>query len=803
MQTNHRIPAPFLSFIILLPLLVFWRWVLKGEVLFWGTLLLQFWPWHQLAKTMALNGEWPLWNPYLGNGAPLLANLQTAFFYPPNILYFFLPVEHGLTLSIYVHLVLAGLFMYGYTRHLGLQPFAATVSSLTFMLSGYLMGRTQFVVMVNGAAWLPLLLYLSERLIARRGWLDMIWLGLALALQLLAGHAQLWFYGLWLIGPYLIFRTHQQTRRFKLRPLVLTTVQFSTAVILALLLTMVQLLPTAEFALQSPRSSGAEQYFALTYSFWPWRLITLLAPNFFGHPAEHNYWGYANFWEDHAYLGVLPLLLAVIAIWNYLMRRAWGPEPDSPSLSNASKSVTPWQVIPFFAILALLSLILALGWNTPVYLLVFNFVPGFGFFQAPARLLIWYTVAMAVLAGSGAEYFKLTPAGRRGWQRLLVTALGLGLAGLAGSWAITGRSRTFLEATAMLGLWLTLSALLLLQRPRKSSVTALGFPPAHSFNRKMLWQGAVLVVVAVDLVWAAWPLNPTQPTSLFQPASVSAGILKSQTNGYRFYVEDEFDYATKFKRFFRFDSFGPTTLAEWQPLLETLIPNLGVPAALPAANNYDPLLVGRWQQLTALLKKADPPLRARLLGLMNVAYLIDDPHKTVWPVRYGNDAIAIQEVPNPLPRAYFVAQAYPVQTQSEALARLTAPDFDSHREVIIMDSESVKIETEATNQVGTIKLVAETPQQVSLQVAAPVAGFVVLTDTFYPGWQATVDGQPAQIWPANLAFRAVAVEAGEHRLVFSYRPRSFMIGGWISTITVVLVALVTIFLKTSRTSGHL
>jgi hypothetical protein len=94
MYPAHRSSTSFfLIFIILLPFLLFWRWVFKGEVLFWGTLLLQFWPWHHLAARDILAGEWPLWNPLLGNGAPLLANLQTAVFYP-SIWYLFLPVEH-------------------------------------------------------------------------------------------------------------------------------------------------------------------------------------------------------------------------------------------------------------------------------------------------------------------------------------------------------------------------------------------------------------------------------------------------------------------------------------------------------------------------------------------------------------------------------------------------------------------------------------------------------------------------------------------------------------------------------------
>jgi uncharacterized membrane protein YfhO len=86
-------------------------------------------------------------------------------------------------------------------------------------------------------------------------------------------------------------------------------------------------------------------------------------------------------------------------------------------------------------------------------------------------------------------------------------------------------------------------------------------------------------------------------------------------------------------------------------------------------------------------------------------------------------------------------------------------------------------------------------------VEVPAAGFVVLTDTFYRGWQATVDGQPAQIWPANLAFRAVGVEAGTHEIVFEYRPRSFIIGLWTSIVTLSLLVITTILLKKTHSDS--
>lgn len=779
---------PYLPLIILLPWLLFWRWLFQGQVLFWGTLLFQFWPWHRLVKESLLAGQWPLWNPLLGNGTPLLANLQTAVFYPPNLLYLLMPVAHGLTFSVVLHLMLAGLFMYLYTRQIGLIPFAATVSALAYMFSGYIVGRTQFVPMVNAAAWLPLLLLLAEGL-SQSGRLkpsgnEMAALGglaLALAMQLLAGHAQTSFYSVCLVGAYALFRGWQTGRT----PALIGAIwRLGLAGGLAALLAAVQILPTAEFIAHSSRHSGAERTFALTYSFWPWRLITLFAPEFFGHPASGTYWGYATYWEDHAYMGLFPLVMALAAIWLYLKRRWRSGEPVTLSL----------RLTPFFAGFALLSLVLAMGRNTPVYLWLFDTIPGFAYFQAPARLLIWYTAAVAVLAGIGTQHFRLTFAGRFGWRLLLAACLGITVLGLIGRpFLASSRSQTFGVALITLGIWLGLTAVLILTTPHKTTA----IQPAPLPDRyTAFWRGAVLAGISLNLFWAAWDLLPMLPPAIFTQQTESAALLRQQPGDYRYLVRERFDYRIKFDQYFRFDRFGPPDPVYWHNFRETLAPNMGVYAGLPAANNDDPLVVDRWRRLLNLVEKTDSD---RLAGLMHVGYLLDRPGPTGRPVLYRADHFAIQRVADPLPRAYFVAGAYGAASSAEAIARLTAPDFDSRAELVIMGGAGGSSTGEGAFAPAAIET-AE-PQRVRLTVEAPAAGFVVLTDTFYPGWQATVDGRPVPIRAANLAFRAISVPAGPHTITFVYRPLSFRLGLIISAATlgaVVVASLLFLIRSTPR-----
>lgn len=808
--------SSYLLIIISLPFILFWRWMLQGEVLYWGTLLFQFWPWHQLVKTSLLAGEWPLWNPLLGNGAPLLANLQSAVFYPPNLLYLLIPIAHGLTLSIILHVIMAGLFMFLYTRQLGLNPFAATVSALTYMLSGYLIGRTQFVTMVNALAWLPIIFFLCEsvvrgRPLTGRGGLEVIGLGMVLAMPLVAGHAQLWFYSLWLVGPYTLSRGWQMAtirgRRAPWRGSLHAAGRLALAVGLTLLLTAVQLLPTIELMLASDRSRGAERTFALTYSFWPWRLITLLAPNFFGHPATGNYWGYANYWEDHAYLGVLPLLLAAVAGWRYVRGLIKPVEVATTEEGHRGQTYAPAyrQVIPFFAALIPLSLILAMGWNTPVYLWVFDHIPGSGYFQAPARLLIWYTVAVAVLAGVGAHLLPERAPYRPLWRRLLVASLGIAVAALIGALVVTDRSRTFLEAAFSLGLWLALSITWLLRQPEPDA-------PQQQFTR---WQWSGLALLAADLLLAAYPLLPMLPAAIFSQPIASADFLHKQSGNYRFFVTESSDYQTKFNQYFRFETFGPPDMDHWQEFRETLVPNLGIYAGLPSLNNDDPLAVGRWQRFMTLVNQADAAGQSRLLGLANGGYVIGQTGTAVGPIIYATGSTVIRQLSAPQSRAYLVEQAVLVKSESEAIVRMTAPDFDSSREAVIMADEtefglsSNRPETFPdqpallTTKIKPVTVNDLASGQVSLTVDSARPGFVILTDTFYPGWEATIDGQPAPIWPANLAFRAVAIPAGEHTVLFNYRPVSFRLGLGVSlTSLLIVVGLGSLTIRNSYQRNH-
>jgi hypothetical protein len=138
--------------------------------------------------------------------------------------------------------------------------------------------------------------------------------------------------------------------------------------------------------------------------------------------------------------------------------------------------------------------------------------------------------------------------------------------------------------------------------------------------------------------------------------------------------------------------------------------------------------------------------------------------------------VVVYENAEPLPRAYLASHANTAHSEDEALAALTSLVFDPRGSVVIEQGEGAARGARAPAPIVPARIVRYEPAHVEIEVDAPAAGWLVLSDTHYPGWEATVDGAPAPIARANFLFRAVWVEPGSRRVEFAYRPRSFRLG---------------------------
>lgn len=278
---SERFPARLALLILAITLAVVFYRLFLGEVFFWGLPSLQFYPWREYAFDLLRSGQMPLWNPYNGAGAPLIANYQSALFYPINWLGFFLPL--GLTMSVtaVLHLFIAGWGVWAFTGRLKIPAFGRSVSTLAFGLASYLVARLGTYPTISVAAWLPWLLWAVHRILTQGRLRDMAWLALFATLQLFAGHAQTTWYSMLLISVFAAYWLARYERTHWRRVLLVVG-----AMALAVGIAVVQLLPTAELLSQSQRSGGVDYAFAVNYSYGPLRTVNLLFPNFFGNPGE-------------------------------------------------------------------------------------------------------------------------------------------------------------------------------------------------------------------------------------------------------------------------------------------------------------------------------------------------------------------------------------------------------------------------------------------------------------------------------------------------------------------------------------
>jgi hypothetical protein len=780
-QVFHRPEFP----IILAPFLLLAPVWLTGKALFWGTPSTQFVPWWVEAARQLQAGHIPLWNPGLGMGAPLLANYQSALFYPPTWLYIILyriggtpTLAWGMAPLVAAHLAWAGLGTARLVRSLGLGGLAQVVSGLAYGLSGYLVARSAFLSINAAAAWLPWILYglvlvlrtkspqSSSYFKPKSVWLTL--LAFLFAVQLLAGHAQTAWYTLILSVLWVFFwsltgsgiadagrhdgNTSQATVR--LRRLFWAGGLLGLAVFFGVLLAAAQLLPTAEYLLQSQRAGSVEYEFAMTYSFWPWRALTLLAPGLFGSPASGDYWGYANYWEDAVYIGLLPFLLALLALFTR-GRRIRFIDDRMPRL------------VGFLLGILLVAFLLALGKNTPLFPWLYRYIPTFDMFQAPTRISLLAVFCLALLAGIGTESWR-RPTGRGLYWVRLGTAAALAVtigAGLAAAFARDYFSQvepSTIRAVALTGLWGLGAGILTLTAPLATN------SPAHR-SLTTPWAWAVVLWVASDLLIASWGLNPGIDLNFYRfPSPTSAQVRVAAGSG-RLYLPKEEETRLKFDRFFRFQSYDLLDpQRDWVALRAALLPNINLLDQIASANNFDPLQPGRYALWMQALEGASAQTQQHMLDLMGV-------NVVEWEAASQPSGVRFE------PR-----QGFPVVRWSSC--GFSARDANQALELIMMDrpaspggiileagSSSASLDCSGDAQPG-IQILRQNPDHLELLVDTSQSGYLVVAEVWYPGWQARLDGQAVDLLHADYLFRTIKVPAGKHSVTISYRPAAFYLG---------------------------
>jgi Bacterial membrane protein YfhO len=319
------------------------------------------------------------WDPLVMGGFPIAADPQAMSWYPISTLFSALGSWNGFVLSAYV---LASCFTYGYVYTLTRSRLAAAVSGTVYGMSGFMMAHLGHTSMLHAAAWMPLLVWAVEGLV---GGFKMFWLvvgAVAVACSVLSGHSQMSVYALSLGGLYTVARCgYAPSGRGRFCAL------YAAIVILGLGLASLQIIPTAELARLSLRSSLSFTDF-VSYSLPFHQSIEIVFPYLFGTHAPNAvyavpYFGEWNLTEVTGYMGLLTLMLAVVG-----------------ALVDFKRAITC-----FWIAVALVAFLLVFGDLTPLSRVTY-YLPGINKFRAQARHFIEVTLAVSVLAGLGVAAIK-------------------------------------------------------------------------------------------------------------------------------------------------------------------------------------------------------------------------------------------------------------------------------------------------------------------------------------------------------------------------------------------------------------
>jgi hypothetical protein len=516
------------------------------------------------------------------------------------------------------------------------------------------------------------------------------------------------------------------------------------AVMLGVGLAAAQLVPTAELQAQSQRAGGLDESFVLNFSYSPLSLVTLFNPNFFGNPGDGSYVIGGAYFETAAYIGILPVVLAIVGVIHYVRLR----RRLRRKLITAEPQGQNHGLIPFFVIVTVVALILALG-KYGIYPLLYRYVPTFSALQAPARWLLLAVFSLTMLAALAVPMWKPDRRARRRVRIALIGSVSLIAAGIFAQMLMrntTPITSQLIQGVTVLGVLVMAVALIFLAQPTNE----------RHYSR---WMISVLIFVAADLWWANAQSIPTVPANFYdkRPAASADRVFWTDPKGEQL-PQSAFDNYLTLNDY-------RIAVARWKEYRQSELPDLNLLDRQPLLNNFDPLRPEGFERLTKLLNENANPaiLRAAAVGSVISSDKVTYPYQTA-PT-------------NTVPlRVMMVGGVIPVHSLEEAELIMRSADWMPEKTVVLEGNISKKDSSDA----GSAKIDQEDAQNLSISVQSPQGGWLVVADTYYPGWLATVDGTETPIYRANLAFRAVEIPSGDHTVRMLYRPNSWNLGLTIS-----------------------
>jgi Bacterial membrane protein YfhO len=686
------------------------------------------------AGRLIRSGELPFWTPNIMSGSPLSVD-------PLSMLLFTLfPPALALGLLYGVLLVVTATGTYTLARHLGCSHAGAFLSGFAFAWSGFFVCQMRHLGIIGTVAFFPYALFCLDRaLLSFKNNLPaplnlkartLLWLmlfALCFGMQAQAGFPQtVYICGLF-YGVLILWRLLGILRNRPFKVLVATftalVLSLGVATFLGTLMGMTSLLPIWELGTLSDRSGGLTFETINPYPYPPQYLISFFCPYYYGDISNvtFEFIKKALFWEVYGYAGMLTLLLALFAIGMALFsltRQKKGPE-----IQQAMTSQTL-----FWCVVGILALGMVLSPIIPLYEIAFYTIPGFSSFRFPTRFLFVSVLSLCLLGGIGL---------------------------------------TWLQAK--------LSDLL---------------PPAAVTRNRLFISLLLILFTMADLVYHNQRQNPMIDSQSWLSATDSTKII--QQNPGRSYSPDG---TWNHQKMFFFAKGWASDLAPYFIHRNLLQPNSNLLQGVPSLTAYSGIsprwavdLIGDHNRFGLLIElRAAQKSKAyyQWLQALSVKWVI-----TTYPAQKAEQLFLtdkgktslvsyLYELQMPLPRARFAKELQCLETIQDIKRESVAGRLDPTQTTLLHTQQELKkiqatLESWKQNKPDTsiaedsVTFTRDRATEITLNASSREGAFLVLADTFYPGWKASINGKNTPIYRVNMMHRGVLVPPGQHTVTFRY-----------------------------------
>lgn len=717
------------------------------------------------------------WNPYINSGTSFFGGLHLIFTPISLLCDLIFPPHLSITVAGLVHLFLAGIFTLLFARLIGMGFMASFLSAIFFVLSTEMVSlfNAGHIGKLNTISIFPVVLFTLERALQKRRFFDFVLVAVALSIHFYEAHIQIVFYTCIVVGIYFIWRSIKIYREERNTSALGRLYMYGTVMVLLFFLLSGAILSWwLEFKSQSERSEGTPYEFATTWSMPPQELATYIVPELFGlgrrnykDPGEIKvfYWGEMPFTQTSDYLGLLPLILTVVALIKYRV-----------------------TYVRIFLFVAILFQLLAMGKYFPLYPFFYEYL-GFKFFRVPKMNLYVVAFSVSIMAGYGAQWIlgEFSEKDKKFYKRLI-----FGVFTFAGAIALLALYPKINQNDLIRYFYRDLTGAgesynpsLVIQRYQYAldgmwKAFALLMTCAGIFALRLIKNMKLGVFFALLLAFFVFDMSLLN-SKFINATPVSTNEYISKDTAVRYFEKDKSMYRV----------LNIITDRWAQETAKYRITNKYILYKMDSATGYEAVGMPRYNDLLDSMS-----LEGNIVDLLNIKYIVMERGAVGGTVGDGvgkynivvDEDIKILRNNNVIPRVFPVHQAVVSKEKDRILMWLNNPNFDPRKTVLLEEginlplSPSPRPETESA-----VRITSYANNEIRIDARMADNGFVVLSEKYYPGWNAYLDDKPTKTFQADYLLRAVYVPQGAHKLVFRYEPESYKKGLYVTLVASFLV----------------